>query len=393
MLQEFTVKNFKSIKDEASLNFEAIGDYENESIFKMPDGVRLLRFMVVLGANASGKSNLLEALEWMRLFWTNIPISASEGTGIVPFLLQPNAWTMPSEFDLYFYSKGLRYHYTLTATSMKVIEEKLWVYISSRPTRIFTRKNDSDGLHIDVNPSIKKLSPTEQDILRANCLDNMSLFSTMQKVNVPIPYVEDVRKWIASSWQPKMKHDTNLSDYTRHMISQNPSLKQYLLNFVHEADFNINDITVRGNEVTLTHNIATEDGIESYTLPDSMQSAGTTRMIEMETIIYNLINTDGFLIIDEIEASMHPSLIDFILTQFLTIPKSASQLLVSSHYDPILDGVDDLFGKDSVWFTEKLPNGNTSLYSLIEFKGLNTLKSIRAAYRSGMFGAKPNLYI
>ena len=94
---------------------------------------------------------------------------------------------------------------------------------------------------------------------------------------------------------------------------------------------------------------------------------------------------------DEIEASMHPSLMEFILTKFINTTNNCSQILVTTHYDPILKDIDDIFGKDSVWFTEKEKDGNSYLYSLIDFKGLNKLSSIHRAYMNGQFGALPNV--
>ena len=94
--------------------------------------------------------------------------------------------------------------------------------------------------------------------------------------------------------------------------------------------------------------------------------------------------------IDEIESSLHPDLTEFILEQFFK-SDSRSQLLVTTHYDPLLDTVDDLIRKDSVWFTEKGEDGCSDLYSLVEFKGLRKIKSFQKSYRNGAFGAVPNI--
>ena len=91
------------------------------------------------------------------------------------------------------------------------------------------------------------------------------------------------------------------------------------------------------------------------------------------------------------EVSMHPNLMEYILTKFVNCRDNESQLLITTHYDPILKGIDDIFGIDSVWFTEKAKDGNSNLYSLIEFRGLNKLSSIHRAYMNGQFGALPNV--
>lgn len=101
------------------------------------------------------------------------------------------------------------------------------------------------------------------------------------------------------------------------------------------------------------------------------------------------------LAIDEIENSLHPQLLKFLLLNYLRT-NSRSQLLVTTHYDPLLNEVTKqndqrIFRKDSVWFTEKLASGHTDVYSLAEFRGLNRLSSIQKAYNQGNFGAFPQI--
>ena len=115
------------------------------------------------------------------------------------------------------------------------------------------------------------------------------------------------------------------------------------------------------------------------------------RTIGIEAGIFEALNKQAFLFIDEIESSLHPDLVEFIIEQFLS-QRNRAQLLVTTHYDPLLNTVgDDLIRKDSVWFTEKDETGNTDLYSLVEFKGLNRISSLQKAYRNGVFGALPNI--
>lgn len=102
------------------------------------------------------------------------------------------------------------------------------------------------------------------------------------------------------------------------------------------------------------------------------------------------MNSGAFLHIDEVEASLHPDLVEFILQKFLAT-KNRSQLLITTHYDPLLNTVDDLLRRDSVWFTDKAESGATTLYSLVEFKGLKRIASLQRAYRNGIFGALPNI--
>ena len=87
MIQEFRFKNFKSFKDEAVFSFEPVKDEPVNRVVVMPDGTKLLRFSVVFGANASGKSNLLDAFEFLHEFWTAVPARKDLSTRVIPFLL------------------------------------------------------------------------------------------------------------------------------------------------------------------------------------------------------------------------------------------------------------------------------------------------------------------
>ena len=99
MIQELKIRNFKSFRDEVELSFEPSTDDRYNSVVTMPDGVKLLRFAVVLGANASGKSNLLEAIEFLRGFWNTLPSTNDDGTDVQPFLLRDDALSFDTEFE------------------------------------------------------------------------------------------------------------------------------------------------------------------------------------------------------------------------------------------------------------------------------------------------------
>ena len=360
MLQELKIKNFKSFRDEVVLSFETSGNDKYNSVVTMPDGVQLLRFAVVLGANASGKSNLLEAIDFLRVFWNKIPMKNDEGTDVQPFLMQPDALKYDTEFDVKLYVNGIRYWYQLVVNPEKVCSEVLYVYLSNRPTKVFTREDVNGISKLTFNPAAVKLSQAEIDALSVNCLRNMSILAVLKKVNVAVSYLDDMRRWIDSR-------------------------------FVKEADFNISDIKIKKMAALFGHKVETERGEEDYVLPENSQSAGTTRMVELESIIYSQLKCQGLLCVDELEASIHPNLMEYMLTRFVNKKDNQSQLIVTTHYDPILRDIDDIFGKDSVWFTEKGKDGNSNLFSLVEFRGLNKLSSIHRAYMNGQFGALPNI--
>lgn len=392
MIQELKIRNFKSFRDEVELSFEPTEDDRYNSVVEMPDGVKLLRFAVVLGANASGKSNLLDAVEFLRKFWTTLPATNDEGTAVQPFLLREEALSFDTEFELKFYADGLRYWYKVKVNPEKVCNEALFVYLSNRPTKIFCRE-DADGVSkLNFNPAVVKLSPAGVDVMAMNCLRNMSVLATLKKVNVSVAYLDNMRRWIDTRILPLQSGAlSSLSADAKRHIADNEDFREYLLQFAKEADFNISDIKIQKLVALFGHEVENPEGKQDYILPEACQSRGTKRMVELESVIYEQLKRQAFLCIDEIEASMHPNLMEYILAKFVNTPDNQSQLLVSTHYDPILKDIDDIFGKDSVWFTEKGKDGSSQLFSLVDFKGLNKLSSIHRAYMNGRFGAIPNV--
>lgn len=392
MIQELKIRNFKSFRDEVEMSFEPSVEDRYNSVMIMPDGVKLLRFAVILGSNASGKSNLLDAIEFLRNFWNNIPSTNDDGTEVRPFLMRKDALLYNTEFEIKIYIDGIRYCYQLTINPETVCREILYVYLTNRPTKVFCRE-DIDGISkLNFNPAVVKLSQAEVDVLSINCLRNMSVLAVLKKVNVAVAYLDNMRRWIDSRLLPLHSGtSSSLSNGVKKLISDSEDFREYLMQFAKEADFNISDIKIQKMAALFGHTVENEAGLEAYVMPESFQSAGTKRMVELESLIYTQLRRQAFLCIDEIEASMHPNLMEYMLAKFVNTQDNQSQLLVSTHYDPILKNIDDIFGKDSVWFTEKGKDGNTTLFSLVDFKGLNKLSSIHRAYMNGQFGALPNV--
>ena len=392
MIQELKIRNYKSFRDEVELSFEPSDNDRYNSVVEMPDGVKLLRFAVVLGAIARGKSNLLDGVEFLRRFWNTLPSTNDDGTDVQPFLLRKDALLFDTEFELKFYVDQIRYWYKLKVNPEKVCHESLYVYLSNRPTKVFCREDVNGVSKLNFNPAVVKLSQAEIEVMTMNCLRNMSLLAALKKVNVSVSYLDNMRRWIDNRILPLQSGAlSSLSNDAKKHIADNEDFREYLLQFAKEADFNISDIKIQKMAALFGHKVENSDGTQTFILPESCQSTGTKRMVEIESMIYEQLKRQAFLCIDEIEASMHPNLMEYILSKFVNTADNESQLLVSTHYDPILKDIDDIFGKDSVWFTEKEKDGNSQLFSLVDFKGLNKLSSIHRAYMNGRFGALPNV--
>ena len=396
MIQEFTVKNFRSFKDKVTLSFEATKDttFESSHVVEVAPGVRLLRLALVFGANASGKSNLLAAFDYLRNFWFHQPADLYAPTESIPFLLDKVTPQEPTEFGLKFYTAGKKYWYVRVLDTHRVISEKLYFYKSAQPTLLFSRSFENGQSVIRFNPSVIKIDATVSREIALRCLPNMSFFAAKKMINYSLPHINDASDWMRKRTNQIIDPGNTMFDSAGKMALNNDALKKYLVDFMHRADFNITDISAEKYACDVRtyfeHTVKNSRGTEKYILSNELQSLGTQRTFGIETAIYSAILNNEFLPIDEIESSLHPDLTEFILEQFFK-SESRSQLLVTTHYDPLLGSVDDLIRKDSVWFTEKGEDGCSDLYSLVEFKGLRKIKSFQKSYRNGAFGAVPNI--
>lgn len=395
MIQEFTVKNFRSFKDKVTLSFEATKDttFESSHVVEVAPGVRLLRLALVFGANASGKSNLLAAFDYLRNFWFHQPADLYAPTESIPFLLDKVTPQEPTEFGLKFYTAGKKYWYVLVLDTHRVISEKLYFYKSAQPTLLFSRSFENGQSVIRFNPSVIKIDATVSREIALRCLPNMSFFAAKKMINYSLPHINDASDWMRKRTHQIIDPGNTMFDSAGKMALNNDALK-YLVDFMHRADFNITDISAEKYACDVRtyfeHTVKNSRGTEKYILSNELQSLGTQRTFGIETAIYSAILNNEFLPIDEIESSLHPDLAEFDTEQFFK-SESRSQLLVTTHYDPLLGSVDDLIRKDSVWFTEKGEDGCSYLYSLVEFKGLRKIKSFQKSYRNGAFGAVPNI--
>ena len=425
MIQEIKIKNFRSFKDEVTFSFEASNDKfaEDSQVVQINENTRLLRFAVVYGYNASGKSNLLDAFDFLYDFWFYKPKDMDVKTGTIPFKLDKSSPTEPTRIELVFYVEDTKYSYLLELDENQVYLEKLSYYKSVQPTKLFERKLKDGQSVIEFN---LKLSNIVKESITVYCLKNMSFFAARNQVNTSIPEIDAAMNWMKTKVLQTIFPSSNLLEYAQRKISRDDILKTFMLDFLREADFNITNIktnvvtkqypkeivemalnskdisektkeyikddpTYEEFKTDIEHTVENERGIETYMMTANREeeSEGTLRTLWLETAIYIAKKKDAFLAIDEIETSLHPKLLEKIIFEYLKT-ESKSQIIVTTHNDGLLDLVDDLIRKDSIWFTEKNKAGVTDLYKLTDFRGVNRLSSIREAYRNKRFGATMN---
>lgn len=392
MIQKLTLKNFLSFKDEVTFSFEASNDKfaEDFQVVKINEQTRLLRFAVVYGYNASGKSNLLKAFEFLKSFWFNVTTNPNQKTNVKPFKLDRNSVSEPTVFDLVFFVGKSKYRYQLELDENQVYFEKLSYYETVQPTMLFERKLENNISVIKFN-SVLKISEVVKEIIDGNCLKNMSFFAARQRTNANIKYIDEAVKYLQNNITPVITPDANLSNEIGEIIN-NKELRSHILDFLGSVSFNISDIrkqlSVNGNTTIFEHTVENENGKETFAfnMGDDSESQGTMRIICIESIVHKALQNNSLMAIDEVETSIHSKLLEKTIYNFF-LNESSSQLIVTTHNDGLLDMINDLIRKDSVWFTEKQKSGATELFKLTDFRGLNKIPSIREAYILKRFGA------
>ena len=195
MVIELRIKNFLSFKEETTISFEASKDTfkEDSLLVTMADGPRLSRNAIIYGANASGKSNLLEAFEYLFWFWKRKTDDQDAPTGVEPFILDSDTPSQPTEFELKLYINGKKYIYQLILSPKDILSEKLHVYNSNQPSLLMHRELVDSNTALKFNQSLIKESAAVKDELTAKCLKNMSLYAARKAVNWNLGEIDEVR--------------------------------------------------------------------------------------------------------------------------------------------------------------------------------------------------------
>lgn len=292
--------------------------------------------------------------------------------------------------------KAVRYIYFVLLDTTCIVRESLIYYPSQQPATIFERSTENNVSFIKFGQKVKVSAAAKEEIT-LKCLPNMSVFAAYMQVNTHIAEMETALQYLTKQMMPAIVPTSSLNLYAEEAIKEEAA-KEYILRYLQEADFNISNISSKEQETkkgvvshtVYQHQVSSELGDNDYyEFPELFESDGTLRTFGLASQIQKNIASDAFLAVDEIESSLHPKLIEYIIERFLKESEQA-QLLLTTHYDGLL-GEEDLLRKDNIWFTEKNMDGASELYPLTDFKGLNRINSLQKAYKFGKFGAVPNL--
>lgn len=404
MLLEFKCKNHKSIKNEVTLSLLASKDTFNDEYLYSFNDLKVLKSAVIYGANGSGKSNFIDSLSFMKTLVAS-SINLQPGMGITCFPHKLNGLQSKSSYSIQFVKEGIRYAYGFSIQQMLIEDEYLYFFPKGRQAKIFDRQN----MEFEEGSKFKGRFINCKEVLKPN---RLLLSCAANFTN--IKEIEDAYRFFTEELVIySNESQENWMQYSLLQFNSNPKIKELALSFMRKIGIDIKDIEI---------NIEQSE-VPQYAIPPFLSDEFKNKLLSKEmqkitaTVIYPTFKTDLFseestgiqklfaflcpfldiilkgkvLICDELETSLHESLVYSLLKTFLSFTGTKhSQILFTTHDTSLLSL--DLFRRDQIWFTEL--NGedrSTELYSLAEIKNIRKDENYGKGYISGRYGAIPML--
>ena len=414
MIAEFKIRNFYSLRDEQTLSFIPTNDDSSRDIYteEVAEGVSLLKIACIYGSNASGKTNILKALDFFSRFMVDDSLNKGDEIGVVPFLLDNVSKNERTQFEMTFYLNREKYKLNLVLDNKVIYEETLQVYSSVQPTLLYKRTYNAEKNATDIVFGGKVgLVKKSREAIDGNTINNRTVIAAFGKSNVEKSKLNLVYEFFSQRIAPIMYPQSSLMSFTKRRITKDKDgrLKKFILHFLKASDFNISDFAIHEEEVSITPEMelmikntpgmsekAKEEILNKGTLQsdemffahhtsngdkeldEELESRGTKRYMGLATILYDLLVRGAVLPVDEIETSIHYELLSYFIKVFLVNSKRGGQLIVSTHDINLLD--EDYIRRDVIWFTDKNDCGETQLIRLSTL-GLHKTLSVYNAYK------------
>ncbi len=392
MLCQFSFKNFKSYKEATTFDFQATSAPEfADSLIASEKGDAFLPVGVIYGPNGGGKTNLLSALSSLismvvkpiyELEKTRTKIIIQQSVNAAPFLFDEISREMPTEFEVFFRQGKNEYRYNLSVYNGEIMEESLyWKSIGGkRPGMIFKREKieitlgastNKAGISLSVNPKMPYLS--------------------FLAINYDIPQIAEVQKWFESCI---VRNYANPVADRQLMLLNDDVYRSRIIQALNDVDIDMSGW--RYDEIN--KELYTQRMMDGriYELSFSDESDGTKKMIAALPVILMAIQEGRLLVIDELDAKLHPKLLRYVISLFKNtkINRKGAQLLFTSHDMTTMKNT--VFRRDEIWFAAENRNHESEIYSLYEIRRednerINNTAAYDKQYMEGRYGADPYL--
>ncbi|CDC40207.1 putative uncharacterized protein [Butyrivibrio sp. CAG:318] len=397
MLCQFTVRNFKSIRDAVTFDMQATAISEHEDrIIKDKDEELYLPVSAVYGPNGGGKSNVLEALHSLvtKVLRPLYATSNNEEIAIKmkklviePFAFDEETRNKPTEFELFFRTEMAEYRYELTV-KREIIEYERLDRIkldTGRKSALFERDEDE----ITLKGAFSRLKTSDE------LSDTLPLLSYLGITYRKNEVVQDVLDWFDE--EINFLNYGNPMQELRMAVSKSEDVKKLMLQMIQEMDLDIVDFRVEEKENDRIE-VFTKHIIDEYEAELNLfdESSGTKKLFGLLPFIAKSLLKGTTLVIDELDAKIHPVLLKYLIMTFSDMEKNkkGAQLIFTSHDLSTMNS--EVFRRDEIWFVAKGNRQNSKLYSLVEFKnkkGESVRKDAKfdKQYLEGKYGADPYL--
>ena len=399
MLIQFSFKNFKSFKEETTLDMTASSIKEHLDKVIEKDDNKYLKVTAVYGANASGKSNVIEAFSHMKRIildsfteeakWRTIPLKR--------FNFDEESKNSTSMFEVFFKYNNETYQYGFELDNQSIKEE--WLYKERKIKYkkfelVFARENNEFELSKELKIYSEMLNGLSEKTLILSFL-----------ANIKIEDIKNTYEWFKETKVLNLETfntGEKLSEFLpKELLKGELAAKEKFNNFLADIDVGIKDIKIEetnsdeNNKYNIFSVHQNNDSKESEYLPIAEESDGTLKMISLYSDIEKCIERGGTIFIDELDAKLHPLLTKYLIQKFHnknTNPNDA-QLIYTTH--DVINLRKENFRRDEIWFVEKNIKNESTLYSLVEYKIDNAKVRNDASYDKdyllGKYGALPLL--
>ena len=417
MLVNFTVKNYRSFKLERTFSMEASSIKEHKDSIISEGKYSLLPLAVFYGANSGGKSNLIQAISTMRsMVRSSVRLNEGDALPYDPFALDENSDSLPTLFEIQFIQDKVLYRYGFEYNKTEIISE--WLYekrFGEKEYELFMRSRDI----IEVSAKRFQEGQGKENLTNSNRLF-LSLVAQLkgEKSNSIMGWFGecnvlsgiDSEGYEAFTLRMFLEHLDGADEaqkffktlqlgFTRFSVKKVDIPKEAFDNAPKSIRSQLEKDLTTGNvvEPITTHNVYDENGLvvgERNFHKNQMESEGTKKVIEISGPIFNTLNEGKTLIVDELDAKLHPLLTRNIVLLFMDPEKNkhGAQLIFATHDTNLLDL--EIIRRDQIWFAEKDKVESTDIYSLVEFKDEDGKKvrndrDIKRDYIRGRYGAIP----
>lgn len=405
MILEYACENFRSIKEKVIFSMLASKDNSFEKLLVDYKGTLINKTAAIYGANGSGKTSFLDSLNFLKLLVCNSN-NHQPGDKIRQVSHKLAKQNTPTTYAIQFVKEDIRYAYGLSYTSEQIISEYLYYFPNGKQAKIFDR-NLSE---ISFGEKFKKDFEAILNFMKPNklFLSVSANYSAVKEAElVFLFFKEDL------IFYPLPLEISNWLEYSIERFTHEPELKNIFIDFMKSVGTPIQSIDTKfekkmmspefipdnipdeikpffaqAKEITSTEaNI--DYGLFSVNLNE--ESKGIQKLFEVFGPIIDIILKDKILIWDEMETSLHPSIVKEILRLIMHGKRdSKAQLIFSTHDTNLLDL--NTFRRDQIWFTELNSDRATDIYSLAELKNVRKDENISKGYMNGKYGAIPFIH-